>query len=76
MEEKHTPTTEIMLCMATHPKMPNTSGHARGRVAHTSKDGIKTICNMLVDGEMRNDWFIKSKRKCQVCFRQKETPKP
>ena len=37
------------VCTATHPDMPNHSGHSRGRKLHLMKTNEKTFCNMKVD---------------------------
>lgn len=37
------------VCTATHPNMPNHSGHSRGRKLHLMKTDGLTFCNMKVD---------------------------
>jgi len=57
-----------VVCMATHPKMPNHSGHARGRAKHLVKEGQLTVCNMKVDTLVK-DYEIISKF-CKICFKE------
>lgn len=59
----------MAMCMATHPTMPNRSGHARGRKLHLTKDGKKSLCNMLVDGYFKQDNWI-SRDQCKICFKE------
>jgi len=56
-----------IVCMATHPKMPNRSGHSRGRAKHLVKGDGLTICNMMVD-ELVKDHHIITKF-CKICFK-------
>lgn len=61
----------MTVCTATHPKMPNYSGHSRGRKTHLTKDGKKTVCNMLVDIYVPNNdrnWSYVWNGFCQTCF--------
>lgn len=56
------------ICRATHPDKPNRSGLARGRSIHLTKDGKKTLCNMLTDGYFTDTFFI-GKKECKICFK-------
>ncbi len=40
---------EYTLCWATHPKMPNRSGHSRSRTHHLTLDRKVTLCKMKFD---------------------------
>ena len=60
------------VCTATHPDMPNFSGHSRGRKVHLAKDDKMTICNMLIDKYIPNDdiaWQPVHNGKCKNCFK-------
>lgn len=60
------------VCMATHPKTPNRSGHSRGRKVHLAKNETHTVCNMLVDGYIPAsdlNWQPMYNGKCKVCFK-------
>lgn len=60
------------VCTATHPQMPNNSGHSRGRKIHLQKTETMTICNMLIDGfipSSSQNWSVVTNGKCKVCFK-------
>jgi len=61
---------EIKMVMATHPKMPNHSGNARGRKVHATKDGKITICNMMVEKSHHAYHDLEFRTKCKICFKQ------
>ena len=59
------------VCTATHPKMPNHSGHSRGRKLHLMKSMELTLCNMKVDELAPNDYRFYSMTQngtCKVCL--------
>lgn len=61
-----------LVCTATHPGMPNFSGHSRGRKIHLAKSDKLTICNMRVDGYIPNDnrnCSTVGNGCCKICFR-------
>jgi hypothetical protein len=62
----------LFVCMATHPKMPNLSGHARGRKRHLTADRKSTVCNMLVDQlfDKNTERYQYSHSECKTCFRR------
>lgn len=62
----------VPVCTATHPDMPNYSGHSRGRKLHLAKNEERTICNMLIDTYMPSgdtNWSMTHNGKCKNCFK-------
>lgn len=60
------------VCTATHPQMPNHSGHSRGRKIHLAKDEKFTVCNMLIDQYIplsTQNYTMVSNGKCGNCFK-------
>jgi len=55
------------VCSATHPDMPNHSGHSRGRKLHLLKTKEETFCNMLVDQLAPTDYRYYSMTGNGVC---------
>ena len=55
------------VCTATHPDMPNHSGHSRGRKLHLMKTEEKTFCNMKVDQLAPSDYRFYSMTQNGTC---------
>lgn len=59
------------VCTATHPMMPNNSGHSRGRKIHLMKTMEKTFCNMQIDQLAPTDYkfySMTSNGTCKSCL--------
>lgn len=59
------------VCTATHPDIPNHSGHSRGRKIHLVKTLEKTFCNMKVDEFAPKDYrfySMTSNGTCKSCL--------
>ena len=67
--------TGLILCIATHPKTPNLSGHARGRRPHLIADIQRfsyhhTVCGMLVERNLESGTTFALNKVCGGCRQQ------